>query len=119
GGTDDSVGACVVIVSVTVAELATVGGENAHAASAGKVPQLRVPVPAGTDITAKVNVAGVPALTVLPPWIREIETGGRIVVGSEAVLSVVLFSPPPATVAVLVTEGGALFATFAVTVIAG
>jgi hypothetical protein len=119
GGTDDSVGAFVVIVSVTVAELASVGGEKVHAASAGKVPQVRVTVPAGTDITEKANVPGLPALTVLLPWIREIETGGRIVVGSETVLSVMLISPPPETVAVLVTELGALFATFAVTVMTG
>jgi hypothetical protein len=119
GGTDDSVGAFVVIVRVTVAEAASVGGEKLHAAWAGKVPQARVTVPAGTDITEKVNVAELPALTVLLPWIREIETGGRIVVGSEAVLSVVLFSPPPDTTAMFVTEPGALFATLAVTVMAG
>ena len=48
------------------------------------------------------------------------EAGGTaITVTSLAVLLAVLVSPPPVTVAVFVTLGGALFATFTVNVIAG
>ena len=42
-----------------------------------------------------------------------------MVVGSLAVSFVVFVSPPPETVAVLVTIAAALFATFTVSVIAG
>src|ERR1700694_826701 len=44
---------------------------------------------------------------------------GRMVVGSVAVSLLVLVSPPPDTVAVLVTLDGALLATFTVRVMAG
>ena len=44
---------------------------------------------------------------------------GVIVVRSFAVSFVVFVSPPPETVAVFVTEAGALAATFTVRVIAG
>ena len=44
---------------------------------------------------------------------------GVMVVASLAVLFAVLLSPPPLTVAVLVTLDGALLATFTVTVMSG
>ena len=51
--------------------------------------------------------------------VRSGAVGTTTVVGSLAVLLVVLVSPPPETVAVLVTEEGALPATVTVRVIAG
>ena len=51
--------------------------------------------------------------------VRSGTLGGLMVVGSEAESLPVLASPPPATVAVLVTLAGALAATFTVSVMAG
>src|SRR5437899_2668065 len=58
-----------------------------------------------------------------PEWVFAIVRSGdkvvRIVVGSFAVLLPVLVSPPPETVAVLVTVTGALLATLTVRVMGG
>jgi hypothetical protein len=54
-----------------------------------------------------------------PPGLSYQLQGGVIVVGSVAVSFAVLVSPPPDTVAVFVTDEGAVVATFTVRVIEG
>ena len=72
-------------------------------------------------LTVIVYVAPVCPCVKLPVWVFVIARSGTaiVAVGSLTVSFEVLFSPPPETIAVLVTTVGALVATLTVRVIAG
>lgn len=73
-------------------------------------------------VTPKMTQSLVSPTETLPPaksLILRSMTGTTMMVLSLAVLFVVFVSPPPVTVALFVTEAGALAATFTVTVIVG
>src|SRR5438132_739504 len=80
----------------------------------GPVPEL---------LAVMVYVAAICPCVKFPVWVllmvRSGVRAGLIVVASLAESLLVLVSPPPETVAVLVTDAAALLATFTVSVIAG
>src|SRR2546427_177518 len=82
------------------------------------VPEVAVPP---LSATAIVYVAPLWPWTKLPEWLLVMvrSGGGLMLVTSLAVSLAVLVSPPPETVAALVTEAGALPAPFTPTGVAG
>src|SRR5579859_1681058 len=95
-------------------------GLKAQAAPCGRLEHDSVMGLGTAALTVKVKVAAWPRFTValLMPGVI-VRNTVLIVVTSLAVLLAGLTSPPPETVAVLVTLAGALAATFTVNVIAG
>jgi len=92
------------------------GGLKLHVARVGSPVQLRTTGFGVKETTLNPYPADWPAVTWLFAKVVVTETGGRICVGSLAVLSEVKVSPPPETITVLVTEDGAFAATFTVNV---
>src|ERR1700674_1576919 len=128
-GAFDAVGAVVVMVSVVCAEpCVSPWLVKVQVEPGGKVPQVKLipPSSALAEFTVNTNVAVSPGLIVTlpaPVTVSTMLSGGPgtalMVVVSLAVSLAVLISPPPPTVAELVTLPGAFRATDTVSVIGG
>src|SRR5215471_3107013 len=95
-------------------------GLKLHPAAAGRPLQLNVtgPIP-GLESSVNPKFTACPAVIVPVPLAGVIWIGGPMCVGSFAVSFPVFVSPPPDTVAVLVTLALMLLGTFTVSVMAG
>src|ERR1041385_2057311 len=107
--------AVVAMLMVTGEVVVTDGGLKLHVAPAGSPLQAKViaPSPLPLLVTFRIEVAVPPAATLTVAVCAESSRAASICVTSLAVL----LSPPPETLAVLVTEDAALLATFTVRVI--
>jgi hypothetical protein len=106
-------------VSAVVPLLEGVVGLKLHTAPSGRPAHPSETVPGTAAVTLKVNVASCPcfAVALLVPGVML--SSPLIVVASVAVLLLGLTSPPPETVAVLVTLAWMFAGTFTVSVIGG
>src|ERR1043166_1507387 len=111
--------AVVAMLMVTGEVVVTDGGLKLHVAPAGSPLQAKViaPSPLPLLVTFRIEVAVPPAATLTVAVCAESSRAASICVTSLAVSLAVLLSPPPETLAVLVTEDAALLATFTVRVI--
>ena len=117
----------VVVIIIATSTGAVLGGMeagvNVQVVNAGRLEQEKVMVAPVVGVGVKVmcSVTDCPAVTLTEGTVGEYVklSTGVMVVGLADESLPVLISPPPATVAVLVTEAGALLDTLTVKVIAG
>src|SRR6478609_7448380 len=111
--------AVVAILIVTCEVVVTDAGLKLHVAPEGSPLQAKViaPSPLPLLVTFRIEVAVPPAATFTLEVCAVSSRAASICVKSLAVSLAVLLSPPPETLAVLVTEDAALLATFTVSVI--
>src|ERR1041385_1868011 len=110
--------AVVVIVIVTGPVVVTVAGLKLQPAPAGRPVQAKLiaPSPEPLAVTLSVVVTVPPTVTLALLVCAASTSAATVCVGSLAVSLAVFDSPPPETVALGVSDAGALFATSAVSV---